>query len=73
MKSSTFFTPDGPSTPAKADSAVDAALGVGVQLVGVHHVVGGHGAPLLNLTPWRILNVQTSALPFGDQLVASTG
>ena len=31
------------------------------------------GAPLWNLTPWRILNVHTSALLFGDQLVASTG
>ncbi len=30
-------------------------------------------APLWNLTPWRILNVQTVALEFADQLVASTG
>ena len=30
-------------------------------------------APLWNLTPWRILNVQTSAAVFGVQLVASTG
>ena len=29
--------------------------------------------PLWNLTPWRILNVHTSALLFGVQLVASTG
>ena len=30
-------------------------------------------APLWNLTPWRILNVQTSAVELADQLVASTG
>src|SRR6185295_3792812 len=29
--------------------------------------------PLWNLTPWRILNVHTSDLLFGVQLVASTG
>ena len=29
--------------------------------------------PSWNLTPWRILNVQTSAVEFDDQLVASTG
>ena len=29
-------------------------------------------APLWNLTPWRILKVQTSAAEFADQLVAST-
>src|SRR6202034_3352644 len=29
--------------------------------------------PLWNLTPWRILNVHTSAVEFADQLSASTG
>ena len=30
-------------------------------------------APLWNFTPWRILNVHTSAVELGVQLVASTG
>ena len=31
------------------------------------------GWPLWNFTPWRILNVHTSAVELGVQLVASTG
>ena len=71
MKSSTFITPDGLTTPPNADSADDPGPVYSLKLYTTSSAVSG--APLWNLTPGRILNVQTSAVELADQFVASTG
>src|SRR5580658_5061647 len=61
------------STPPNADSAFEELDGSVCCLYVYTTSAAVSGAPLWNLTPWRILNVQTSAAEFGDQLSASTG
>src|ERR1700744_4335757 len=73
VKSSVFLTPDGVSTPAKADSALEPFLGLVCSWKVYTTSSAVSGSPLWNLTPCRILNVHTSAVEFGDHEVASTG
>src|SRR5580692_12998401 len=61
------------STPPNADSAFEELDGSVCSLYVYTTSAAVSGAPLWNLTPSRILNVHTSALEFGVQLVASTG
>src|SRR5580658_6011755 len=61
------------STPPNADSAFEELDGLVCCLYVYTTSAAVSGAPLWNLTPWRILNVQTSAVEFADQLSASTG
>ncbi len=72
VKSSTFVTPAGESTPLKAEPACDVASVSSRAYVAITSSAL-NGLPLANFTPWRILYVHSLPSAFGFQLTASSG
>src|SRR3954454_21615809 len=61
------------STPANVDSALDPFFGSDRALIDDATSAAVRGVPSWNLTPWRILKVQTLPSAFGFQLSARRG
>ena len=73
MLASVAFAEPFESTPANVDSALEPLFGSDSALIEAATSSAVMGVPSWNLTPWRILNVQTLPSAFGFQLSASRG
>src|SRR3954451_22306307 len=71
--SSTLRTPSGDSTPLKADSAEEPPFGSLSSFIVATTSSAVSGRPSCHLTPWRILNSHSFALPTWRQDVARRG